>query len=389
MIETDFQLSDWGLYIHIPFCQARCTYCDFNTVTHMGVDEHQRYMDALALEWERADLPEGRLISLFFGGGTPSLVDPRLIGHFIDRVRSRARDFDSRVEVTLETNPGTVNLDHLKTLREVGVNRLSIGAQAMQDSHLKALNRVHGVEDIKRVVADARSAGFDNVSLDAIYGLPGQCVAEWQETLSELLRLRPDHLSLYRLQVETGTPLADGVRLGTLIIPDDDRIADMADYAEDVLDRSGFEHYEISNWGLKGRLSQHNQLYWTLNSYLGLGAGAHSYHQGQRWWNYRGVRRYIESQHAGDSARDDGEVLSSMEQMREYVWLGLRRRRGVDRERFYAKFKEPLDQVFAPQIRELTAMGLVESENTNLRLTVRGQDLANAVFRKFMAEVVS
>lgn len=389
MSEQDFLLSDWGLYVHIPFCQARCTYCDFNTVTHMGVDDHQRYMDALALEWKRADLPQGRLISVFFGGGTPSLVDPRLIGHFLDQVRLRVQDFNARVEVTLEANPGTVTADHFKMLREVGVNRLSIGAQAMQESHLKALNRIHGVDDIKRVVADARSAGFDNVSLDAIYGLPGQSVAEWQETLTELLRLRPDHLSLYRLQVETGTPLADGVRQGLLILPDDDRIADMADYAEDILDRGGFDHYEISNWGRNDRLSQHNQLYWTLNSYLGLGAGAHSYHQGRRWWNDRGVRRYMESQHAGESTQDDGEILSLMEQMREYVWLGLRRRRGVDRERFYTKFAERLDHVFATQIAELTEVGLLESENTILRLTGRGRDLANAVFRKFMAEVAS
>lgn len=385
MTGDDFLLTDWGLYVHIPFCQARCTYCDFNTVTHMGVEDHQRYMDALILEWERATLPTGRLISVFFGGGTPSLVDPILIGQFIAAVRARVTDFDARVEVTLEANPGTVTRETFRTLRRVGINRLSIGAQAMQESHLKALNRIHGVPDIHRAVTDARAAGFENVSLDAIYGLPSQSFAEWQETLTELLDLNPDHLSLYRLQVEEGTPLADGVRRGTLVMPDDDRMADMADFAAVTLEASGLEHYEIANWARKGFASQHNQLYWTLNSYLGLGAGAHSYHEGRRWWNYRGVRRYVESQHSGNSARDDDEVLSPMEQMREYMWLGLRRQRGVSRERFQNKFEENLDQIFAETIGELTQLGLVESYDGILRLTSRGSDLANTVFRQFMA----
>ncbi len=387
MIEDDFLLTDWGLYVHIPFCQARCTYCDFNTVTHMGVDDHQSYMDALAAEWERAILPSGRLISVFFGGGTPSLVDPSLIGRFLDVVRERVREFGPDVEVTLEANPGTVTREHFVKLRQVGVNRLSIGAQAMQESHLKALNRIHGVTDIRRAVSDARDAGFDNVSLDAIYGLPAQSFAEWQETLTELLKLKPDHLSLYRLQVEEGTPLADGVRKGTLIMPDDDRMADMADFAEATLDDRGFVHYEISNWSRPGFDSRHNQLYWTLNSYLGLGAGAHSYHEGRRWWNYRGVRRYIETQRAGEPALDDGEILSHLEQMREYVWLGLRRQRGVNRERFHTKFHEHLDEVFETTVAELTDLGLVESQDAILKLTGRGRDLANTVFRKFMAEV--
>ncbi|MCL4351324.1 MAG: radical SAM family heme chaperone HemW, partial [Firmicutes bacterium] len=283
----EFAPDDWGLYVHIPFCRARCTYCDFNTVTHMGEDQHRQYLDAVAREWQSTQMPTGRLISVFFGGGTPSLVHPSLIAEFLDAVRDRVGSLGD-VEITLESNPGTLDPNRLTAFRRAGVNRLSVGAQAMQADHLKALNRIHSVEDIFLAVAFARQAQFSNLNLDAIYGLPSQTVDQWRETLRKLIDLGPEHLSLYRLQVEEGTPLAAGVAQGDLHLPQEDLVADMADLASMMLAAAGYETYEISNWARAGHESRHNQLYWTLNSYIGLGAGAHSFHNNRRWQSRAG-----------------------------------------------------------------------------------------------------
>lgn len=387
-MSTEFCLDDWGLYVHIPFCQARCTYCDFNTVTHMGPDQHPQYMQAVTQQWMQATLPKGRLVSIFFGGGTPSLVDPPLIEKFLASVISRVGSLDG-LEITLESNPGTVDLDRLAAFKEAGVNRLSIGAQAMQDHHLKALNRIHGVDDIYRAVDWAKSAGIENFNLDAIYGLPGHTLTQWQETLRALVSLQPDHLSLYRLQVEAGTPLADGVKRGALVLPEEDNVADMADWAAAVLTPQGYQQYEISNWAQPGRESLHNQLYWTFNSYVGLGAGAHSFHANRRWWTLRGVRRYMLAQAAGDSVIEGEETLSFDEQMREYMWLGLRRRSGVAKQRFQERFDRLSDEVFAKTLENLQGLGLIVNDARTVRLSERGWDVANYVFRYFVADGIS
>ena len=382
-MNIEFAPDDWGLYVHIPFCRARCTYCDFNTVTHMGEDQHRQYLGAVAREWQSAKLPTGRLISVFFGGGTPSLVHPSLIAGFLDALRDRIGPIED-VEITLESNPGTLDPNRLDAFRQAGVNRLSVGAQAMQEDHLKALNRIHGVEDIYSAVEFARQAKFSNLNLDAIYGLPNQTLNQWQETLSKLIELGPEHFSLYHLQVEEGTSMAIGVAQGGLHLPQEDIVADMADLALTMLNAAGYEPYEISNWARSGHESLHNQLYWTMNSYIGLGAGAHSFHNNRRWWNFRGVRRYMMMQGAGESTVEGEEQLSVSEQMREYMWLGLRRRAGISKDGFAIKFRRTVEDVFQVPLAKLVDLGLVVNGEHRIWLSHRGWEMANYVFRIFL-----
>jgi oxygen-independent coproporphyrinogen-3 oxidase len=373
--------QEWGIYVHIPFCQARCTYCDFNTVTGMGQIDHVRYMDALVSEWQHEDLPTGPLASVYFGGGTPSIVNPVLIGRILTAIGLRVGERGAAVEVTIEVNPGTVTPHKLALWQQFGVNRLSIGAQALQNHHLRVLNRVHDVSAIQETVRMARDAGFANISLDAIYGLPGQTLEEWQETVSGLLDLRPDHLSLYALIVEAGTPLKRAVEHGQAVLPEPDLVAEMADWAEMRLTEKGLLPYEISNYARVGHASRHNQLYWTLAPYLALGAGAHAYRPQRRWWNVRGVRRYMELVESGADPQDGYEDLTVEEEMREWLWLGLRLRAGVDLRHFFRRFQVPAAAVFGGVLRGLEARELLCQDGDMLRLTPRGRDLANVVAR--------
>lgn len=381
-------LSDYGIYIHIPFCQARCTYCDFNTITSMSENEHPAYVDALLAEWGQTEVPDGNLVSIFLGGGTPSLLDPLLVAKILRAIERRV-PIEQETEITLETNPGTVTPARLAGYRNAGINRLSIGAQALQTHHLKDLNRIHDVPEIEQTVRWARAEGFDNLSLDAIYGLPGQTLEEWNETVEGLLGLDPDHLSLYQLQVEPGTPLADGVRKGRLHVPSDDLTADMALWAEDRLQTKDWQRYEISNFCRRQMASRHNTLYWTLNPYVGLGAGAHSYARHKRWWNVRGVRQYMQGSMSGQGTMADEEGLSLAEEIREYVWLGLRMMEGVDEGRFQQRFGRSLSQSLDQMLPTLEALGLIGWHGSQLALTQRGREMANVVARHLVDAEVS
>lgn len=377
----------WGLYVHIPFCQARCTYCDFNTVTGMSADDQVRYVEALLGEWASETVPRGPLVSIFFGGGTPSIIDPSLIGRIIERVVQDVKTLDPSPEITLEANPGTVSTEKLQGWLQAGVNRLSIGAQARQNHHLTALNRVHDVRAIDETVALARQAGFDNISLDAIYGLPNQTFDEWRETVEGLVQLEPEHLSLYSLIIEEGTPLAKSLSRGAISLPPEDLVAEMADWAQRRLSASGLEAYEISNYARVGYESRHNRLYWRLNPYLALGAGAHAYVGGQRWWNVRGVRRYMTMVEQGQDPTDASEVLSLDEEMREFLWLGLRETEGISKARFQRRFGLLPDEAFASLWGELSSLGLLAVADEAIRLTVRGRDMANYVARALVDRI--
>lgn len=375
------QRQNWGVYVHIPFCQARCTYCDFNTVTGMTEVDHRRYVDAVLTEWAMTEPLDGRMVSLYFGGGTPSLIEPALIGRVVAAVMDRAGAVSSDLEITVETNPGTVTAAKLQQLKNAGVNRLSIGAQALQDHHLAALNRIHDSGAIVETVTMARAAGFSNISLDAIYGIPEHTLAQWRDTVEGLLALNPVHLSLYSLIVEEGTPLKRAVDRGRARLPESDMVADMADWARDRLESEGFVAYEISNYARKGFESRHNQLYWQMEPYLALGAGSHAYVPGRRSWNVRGVRQYMECVESGASPEADHEILSPEEEMREYLWLGLRQRRGVDLSQFAQRFGRPADAAFPTVLSDLTAKGLMTTRSGFLTLTSRGRDVANVVSR--------
>jgi oxygen-independent coproporphyrinogen-3 oxidase len=379
-------MSGFGVYVHIPFCRARCTYCDFNTVTGTPPARQHAYYDALLREWAARDLPDGPVVSVFFGGGTPSLADPPVIAAILDAVRTRV-PLAPDAEVTMEMNPGTVNPDRLAGYRAAGVNRVSLGVQAAQDHHLRRLNRTHDFNEAVRAVEWVRAAGFDNLNLDAIYGLPGQTLAEWQETVQALLALAPDHLSLYQLQVETGTPLARDVGRGRLHLPDPDRVVDMAEWAEATVPAHGLARYEVSNFARPGRESVHNRLYWRLLPYVGIGAGAHSFRAPERRWNIRGIGRYIDTVHRGEDPAEGREVLPARVLAGEFVWLGLRETRGIRLSEFAARFGRPLTAAFPGQVERFCRDGLLTLEGDRLVATPRGLSLLNRIAAEFLEAV--
>ena len=281
-----------GLYVHIPFCRAKCAYCDFNSYAGL---EHlfAPYVRALAREIELAGRRHPlQAQTIYLGGGTPTVLPLDLLGEVLAACR-RAFQVPEGAEVTVEANPGTVDGDYLAGLLSLGINRLSLGVQSFDEGELRLLGRIHTAREAVEACHLAREVGFDNLNLDLIYGIPRQTLAGWRETLRQALDLHPDHLSLYALTLEEHTPLAQRIARGEVPAPDDDLAAEMYVLAEETLAEAGYVHYEISNWARPGRQCRHNLTYWRNQPYLGFGAGAHSYFRGVRWWNVSSPEEYI------------------------------------------------------------------------------------------------
>ncbi len=373
-----------ALYVHIPFCRSRCAYCAFNT--YAGLDSLiPAYGEALKAEARGA--PEVRARTLYFGGGTPSLLPADLLAHLVGFLRERFGLPDG-AEVTLEANPGTVDESYLRAARTAGVNRLSLGVQSVHEDELRMLGRRHTWAEAVAAVRAARAAGMDVVNLDLMYGLPGQALTRWQETLEAALTLDSDHFSLYALTLEEGTPLAERVARGELPPLDDDTAAEMYEWAQERLEQAGFVHYEISNWARKGPeeppFCQHNLVYWRNEPYLGLGAGAASWWGGRRWTNVRHPEEYIRRLAAGESAAEEVEEIPRRLEMGETMMMGLRLIEGVEDARFRARFGRGLAEVFGAELARLAQQGLLEWDGERARLTPRGRLLGNRVFAEFL-----
>ncbi|MBX7213532.1 MAG: radical SAM family heme chaperone HemW [Thermoflexales bacterium] len=376
-----------GLYLHIPFCRHRCSYCDFNTyVDQDGLREP--YAEALAAEI-RARAGEVRPVAhtVFFGGGTPSLMSGEQLARLVEACRS-AFALPDDAEITLEANPGTVTLASLREMRALGINRLSFGAQSADPGELALLGREHGWREVGEAVATVRAAGFDNVNIDLIYGLPHQPLASWQRTVRAALALAPEHISLYALSIETGTPLHERTRRGELPLPDPDAAADMYEHAEQVLGDAGYAHYEISNWARPGRACAHNLIYWRNEPYFGLGAGAHSSSIQRRWWNARRPADYIARAAAGPEAIRAGgielahEDIDAATSRGETMMLGLRLlEEGITHARFEARYGAPMTTFFQAALDQAVGEGLLTVDAVGARLTERGRFLSNRVFR--------
>jgi oxygen-independent coproporphyrinogen-3 oxidase len=370
-----------ALYLHIPFCRHRCSYCDFNT--YAGLERlYTSYTSALAQEVRQAGRGE-RVATVFFGGGTPSILPVPLIAELMAACRS-AFEIEADAEISLEANPGTVDQAQLAELRRLGINRLSFGVQSAQPAELILLERLHDFEQAAEAVNLARLAGFENISIDLIYGLPRQTIKSWETTLAAGVALAPDHLSAYCLTVEEGTPLSRWVAAGRVPEPDPDLAADMYELAETMLEQSGFHHYEISNWARPGFECRHNLVYWRNGQYLGFGAGAHSHRDGRRWWNVLAPAAYIALVRSSESPRADSEEIGPEQAMGETMMLGLRLNEGVNAFAFQERFGRPLEAVFGSELAELCAAELLEWDGRRLRLTARGRLLGNQVFARFL-----
>ncbi len=376
-----------ALYIHIPFCEKRCNYCDFYTVANRK-EAIPRYLQALEREmalyagdpfWSRQTFA-----TVFFGGGTPSLLSPEDIGRILEAVHSHFR-LTPRPEITLEANPGTTTAAHLSGYRAAGINRLSLGAQSFWDDELEQLDRLHRSADIVRTVEEARAAGFDNINLDLMFALPGQRPSRWKTNLERALELQPQHLSCYNLTLEEGTPLFKLFQAGKVRALTEWRERVLFNFTIDFLEARGFRHYEVSNYALPGYECQHNIKYWDGSVYLGLGASAHSFDGRTRFWNVSNYVHYCERLEKGKHATDARETLTPEQQRFEAVFLGLRRYSGVDLNRFQQIFHRDFWHVYGRQVERLLQHQppLVEIRDDHLRLTREGWLLCDAVCAEF------
>lgn len=391
-------MQPFSLYVHIPFCTAKCTYCDFNS--YAGQDSMMApYAEAVATEaalW--SSQVDGREVeTVFFGGGTPSLLPLPEMRVIVEALKGRF-DIDATAEWSLEANPGTVDAGHLAGLRELGFNRISFGVQSFHDDELRTLERIHDAREVEDAYRWAREAGFDNVNLDLIYGLQGQTMGGWQTNLERALSLRPEHLSLYALTLEEGTPMTRDVERGRQRGPDLDLQADMFEWSLDRLKADGFAHYEISNWSRPDRQCRHNLVYWHNGDWLGLGAGAHSHLFGQRFADAASPRRYIELVHeTSESGRDKAPTLDAMRQvvmregpdesreMAETAFLALRLREGLEIAGFERRFGIDIRRVFREAIDETIALGLIEEVDGRLRVKDEAVLLGDEAFLRFLA----
>jgi oxygen-independent coproporphyrinogen-3 oxidase len=376
-----------GIYIHIPFCRSRCSYCDFATGAYEGALA-ERYVGALVAEIRAFRQPEGAgavADTVYFGGGTPSLLSPAQLTRILEAAHERFR-ISTDAEITLEINPGSVTPELLGAFRRAGINRASFGAQTFDDRELRRLGRTHTAADARRTLVDLRDAGFSNISFDLIAGLPEQTLAGWAANLEEALALGPAHLSLYLLEVHTGTPLADQIRRGMWRAPDADLAAEMYELMVERTRAAGFEQYEISNFCRPGDESRHNMKYWTGEPYYGFGCSAHSFDgERARWSNERDVRRYVEMIERERSAVVEQTTLDAREASAEALFLGLRLlRRGVDLGEHRARFGADVRADYRDDLRRFSEAGLIELSGDLLRLTPTGALLSNEVFAAFV-----
>lgn len=395
-----------AVYIHVPFCQVRCSYCDFNT--YAGLESQMpAYVEAVCSEMGlvgsgalSAGVGQVEIDSVYLGGGTPSLLPAPQVETILGTLR-QTLEVTPTAEISLEANPGTVDAGHLMALRSMGVNRLSFGVQSARADELRLLDRLHTFDQAVRAVEWARQAGFENLNLDLIYGIMGQTLSSWHDSLHRALALNPEHLSLYALTVESGTPMHARVQAGELPEPDPDLSADMYEWARDELQSAGYRHYEISNWARSdprdadatpAYACRHNLGTWRLQPYLGLGAGAHGFVPGWRYSNVRHPEEYVRRIQSGERrqfpfspAVAETHAVDSPTERRDMLLLGLRLvEEGVVKRAFYERFGVDLDAVFGEDLAELEGQGLLERTAGRVRLTRKGHLLGNRVFVRFV-----
>ena len=370
-----------ALYIHIPFCRSKCIYCDFASWSNRE-ECRDEYLNALKQElsgWkERLEGYEVR--TLFIGGGTPSVLPGSTIAGLLEHVRS-ILPIRPDAEITMEANPGTTSPQQLRICREAGVNRISFGAQSMDDMLLKQLGRIHTSREIGEAVHMARAAGFANISLDLMYGLPGQTMEQWLDTLDKAVALDPEHISAYSLIVEEGTPLYEKVRSGGVAVPGDEEAVAMQRAAIERLERGGYHRYEISNYAREGRECRHNIVYWERGEYLGVGCAAHSLMNGERFQNPRELERYLSGVRMEDRIR-----LERMDEMEEALMLATRMTRGMSLSAYREQFGVDFEAVHAKELEMLGKHGLIEIRDGFLRLTRSGMEVQNAVVVELLDE---
>jgi oxygen-independent coproporphyrinogen III oxidase len=375
----DTRNANVGIYVQVPFCQTKCTYCNFHTDV-FSRSLYSPYVDAVCREIRQSRaLPNPMADTVYIGGGTPSLLNPADVA----RILAAIRDVYGAAweEVTLEADPETITPQNARVWRDAGVNRISMGVQSFCDEELLAAGRMHRREDVYRAVAALRSAGFDNLSMDLIAGLPYQTRQSWESSLAELMHIAPQHVSIYLLEVDEGSRLGKeilrgGAKYSAAKVPSDDDMADFYEEACDALRGAGYEHYEISNWALPGRASKHNLKYWRREAYLGFGAGAHSFDGSKRSSNLHDPAAYAKAMEEGRATIDSEEMVTSAQVLDEEFFLGLRELAGIDLTRIGREHVSAL----SPRIAKLLDEGLLERAGNRIRLNPAKLTISNEVF---------
>ncbi|MDD5258683.1 MAG: radical SAM family heme chaperone HemW [bacterium] len=371
-----------GLYLHFPFCQQKCHYCDFNSYAGM---EHllPKYLSAIQQELFMYKVHVSVVDTIYIGGGTPSLLSINDVTRLFDSIRRNFFIAD-RAEVTMEVNPGSCSLEKLKVIRMNGVNRLSIGLQSLNNESLRKMGRIHSVENFVQTYQDARQAGFTNINVDLIYGLPWQTGEEWQDTLAGVIDLNPEHISLYSLTIEHDTPFGRDLKAGRITRINEDLEAEMYENAVKLLKANGYDHYEISNFAKPGKRCRHNQIYWRNEDYVGIGAGATSYMGRVRFTNVKEIPQYIEKVFGNVYATVEKETLKLEKIIGETIMLNLRMLDGFKMEDLRKRFKTDINEIYGPTIKVLSTQGLLKEEEGNVKLTEHGLMIANQVFERFV-----
>jgi oxygen-independent coproporphyrinogen-3 oxidase len=377
-----------GIYLHIPFCKSRCSYCDFATDVYRNDETVERYVNAIVKEIQSSKfkVQSSRIEAdtIYFGGGTPSLLSAKQLGKILEEVHKKFA-VEKSAEITMEMNPATISLETLREYKSLGVNRASFGVQTFNEMSLKLLARGHDANDARKTFELLRQANFENVSFDLIAGLPHQTLADWEINLTEAMRLKPEHISLYLLEIHEGTPLAEQIRSKRQPNPNDDLAGEMYELMIEKLTENGYEQYEISNFSKSGFESKHNNKYWEFAPYFSFGVSAHSFDgKSKRWANERDTAKYVslienEKSPIAEETELDEETLRG-----EYIFLQLRLNKGLDLQKFEKKFGFDLMEKCKAELSELSQNELIEMVENNLRLTEKGRLFSNEVFRVFV-----
>lgn len=376
-------MKETAIYIHIPFCDHKCIYCDFYSI--ISYENVTSYLSALKQEiayYSGSYNDEREIISIYFGGGTPSFMDPEYISEILSEVKSRF-NVRENAEVTLETNPGTVDPDKLKRFLKCGFNRISIGIQSFNEDELTFLTRIHDSHTAKKTVADARNAGFENISVDLIFNLPKQTKSKWLSNLEQAIDLPVQHISAYSLILENGTILNKMVLDGKVKMQDEDYDADLYEMTIDFLVQKGFEQYEVSNFALPGCESVHNNAYWRYKDYFGFGTSAHSFINGKRWWNFSSLRFFNEAVSKKKNGIAGEELLTETQKLREYIMLALRSK-GLDSEELQNLFGTNWLIENRNYISELFDKKYIINKDSLISLTPKGYALCDEILTKFV-----
>ena len=379
--------KDLGLYIHIPFCVKKCEYCDFLS-WNAGEEERQQYVAALLSEIESyREFAKGyRVSTIFIGGGTPSVLLPKQMEDILQKIYE-IFELERRPEITVEVNPGTVDEEKLQCYKENGVNRLSMGLQSVKDEKLRLLGRIHTYQELVESYELARKAGFDNISIDLISSVPGQTLQEWKEELETAAAQNPEHISVYQLIIEEGTPFYEKYAEHPELLPDEETSREIYLWTGKFLKEAGYEQYEISNYAKPGKESRHNLKYWEREDYLGLGLGAASMVRNIRMSNTKDMRTYLERCDKPKTMREDVQFLEEPRQMEEFMFLGLRKTRGVSKKEFKRIFGREMDMVYEKALHKCLKNGMLLAHKDRIFLSEEGTLLSNMVLSEFLFDL--